>query len=80
MCDCCTADRICAGHHRMHDPKCIYCGARAIQRIRKFSGTDAEAKQRKQAVLRDWVAMGHREDEIRELVKGPPAHEPVTKG
>jgi hypothetical protein len=76
--DCLTA-RETLGEHRLFDPKCLYCGARCIRRIPKFCGTDAEAVQRRRVVLRDWMAMGHSEAELRELARGKTlAYEPVT--
>ena len=80
-CQDCAADRICSGHHRLFDPRCIFCGARLIQRIGKVGNTAAEITQRRRVVLADWMALGHGEAEIRELAASKkPAHEPVTGG
>lgn len=79
MCSNCLAARETSGAWRYFDPCCLWCGARLIQVIPKFSGTHAEATQRRRVVLRDWVAMGHDEREIRELVRGSLAFEPVKK-
>lgn len=78
-CPDCSASRICTGRHRLFDPCCLHCGARLIQQIPKFCGTNAEASQRRKAALADWVAMGHDETELRTLVAGPIAYAPVTK-
>jgi hypothetical protein len=80
MCCDCLAARETSGHWRFFDPACLHCGARLIQRITKFSKTDAETTQRRRVVLADWVAAGHKESELRELVKGPLAYAPVKKG
>lgn len=64
----------------MYDPLCLWCGARLIQRIAKAANTNAESVQRRRAVLADWMAQGHPEQELRELAKGPMAVEPAVKG
>lgn len=78
-CSDCMAARETSGHWRMFDPRCIFCGARLIQRIGRLGVMPSEIKQRRQAVLKDWCNYGHAESEIRELVKGPMAVEPITK-
>jgi hypothetical protein len=78
-CPDCTASRICTGKYRLYSPSCLYCGARLLQQIPAHSGTTAEASQRRKAVLADWVAQGHQEAELRALVAGPLAYEPITK-
>jgi len=80
MCSDCDAARLTSGKWRFYDPRCLWCGARLIQRIPKFSATDAETTQRRRAVLKDWMAQGHGESELRELARGPLAFEPVKKG
>jgi ribosomal protein S27E len=67
MCPDCNAARITTGHHRMFSPSCLYCGARLIQTIGKVGNTDAEITQRRRVVLKDWMALGHDEQELREL-------------
>lgn len=79
MCKDCSAARETSGLWRMFDPLCIYCGARLLQRIPKFCRTNAEASQRRKAALDDWMKYGHAEAEIRALVAGPAAYEPVKK-
>ena len=65
----------------MFDPRCIFCGARLIQKLGKLRVMPAEITQRRRAVLADWIAAGHREAEIRELVALPVmAVAPVVKG
>lgn len=79
MCSDCNAARITTGHWPYHDPACIYCGARLIQRLGRIRQLPSIITQRRQVVLRDWMAMGHSEQEIRELVKGLMAVAPVQK-
>ena len=79
-CSDCAAARETSGSWRFYDPRCLWCGARCIQRIPKFAGTAAEAAQRRRVVLADWMALGHAEAELRGLAKaGALAYEPVTK-
>ncbi|HYF37575.1 MAG TPA: hypothetical protein VD994_19895 [Prosthecobacter sp.] len=63
----------------MFDPRCIFCGGRLLQAIPRYSGTTAEATQRRRAVLADWIAAGHQESMLRELAKGKMALEPIVK-
>jgi hypothetical protein len=77
-CAYCIAARETLGAHRLHDPRCMYCGARLIQLIPHMcDGIAAWASQRRRDALAVWVAQGHDEAEIRELVAGPMAFEPV---
>lgn len=70
-CTDCQAARETAGHWRTYNPRCIHCGARAIQVLR--------TTERRQAILRDWVAQGHSETLIRSLVASKAmAVEPVA--
>ena len=62
--------------YALHCPKCIYCGARAIQRIQKLQITADEKRSRCRQVLADWMAHGHSESELRALAKGPTALQP----
>jgi hypothetical protein len=79
MCECCEAARLTTGHWRYYELQCLWCGARLIQRIGRLQVMPSEIKQRRQAVLKDWMAWGHSEQELRDLVKGPMAVEPVQK-
>lgn len=79
-CTDCNAARESLGAWRMYDPVCIHCGARLIQAIGKLPLMPSHIKQRRQAVLADWKALGHDEAELRALVAGPPAYAPVTRG
>lgn len=63
----------------MYDPLCLFCGARLIQQIGLLPISKSEATERRRAVLADWVKQGHAEEDLRALVKGPLAREPVTK-
>jgi hypothetical protein len=80
MCPCCTAARETTGHWRYYELQCAWCGARLIQRLGKLPVTQAEITQRRRAVLADWCQYGHAESQIRELVRGPMAVAPITKG
>ena len=53
----------------MHDPACLWCGARLIQKIGRLQLSASESTARKRAVLADWTAYGHSEIQIRRLVK-----------
>ncbi len=78
-CDTCAAARICAGHNRVYDPLCLWCGARYIKQIGSLPAqTKEEVAAWRRGVLRDWMAFGHDETELRELAKGPMPVEPVT--
>jgi hypothetical protein len=79
MCDDCLAARETSGHWRMYDLKCIYCGARLIQKIGRLQIPRVVATQRRMAVLADWVAFGHSEAEIRGLVSGRMALTPIVR-
>lgn len=79
MCECCQAARDTTGLWRYFSLQCVWCGARLIQRIGRLQRTQAELTQRRKAVLADWMAYGHAESEIRELVRGPMAVEPIAK-
>ena len=63
----------------MHDEGCIFCGARAIQRIQRLFAIGTEAKrERSRSTLAAWMAMGHDEARLRALAKAPEwALEPV---
>lgn len=74
----CTATRE-APAWPMHNPACLHCGARLIQRIGKYQIPVSEATTRRRAVLADWMAHGHDEAQLRALVKGPLAVEPIEK-
>ena len=65
--------------YRMFDPLCKWCGARLIQSIDRLAIPAAMATARRKVVLADWMKYGHDEQELRDLVKGPIAFEPVAK-
>ena len=79
MCDCCNSDRICAGHYRYFDPRCLFCGGRLLARIGKVRALPSEIAQRRRVVLADWKSAGHSESELRELAKAPESLEPIKK-
>jgi hypothetical protein len=78
-CQDCSAARETSGLWRLFDPKCLHCGARLIQQIGQLPIPPSDITRRRRAVLADWIAQGHAEKDIRELVRGPLALEPVTK-
>lgn len=80
-CSDCAASRLCSGHHRYFSPACLYCGSRLIQAIGKVGSTGAEITQRRRVVLKDWMAMGHDEKELRQLAasKSPALQPEPTK-
>jgi hypothetical protein len=55
----------------LHCPTCLWCGARLIQRLGKMPIPAADSIAMRRKVLADWVAMGHSEQELRRLAKGP---------
>jgi hypothetical protein len=59
---------------RTYNPACIHCGARYIKNIR--------TSEERRRVLGVWLAQGHAEKRIRELVAQPgiPIQEPPRKG
>ena len=78
-CKCCSAAQETRGLSPMYDSlKCKYCTARLIQRIGKLPIPQAEAAERRKAVLSDALARGMNEAEIRALVKGGMALEPPS--
>ena len=74
MCQCCTNDLAAnmpknqsAG--RLHDPRCIHCCARYIQLLLAHPRLDRKARsERAGRALREFLAWGHDEAEIRRLV------------
>ena len=62
-----------------HDPLCLYCGARLIQRIGRYRIPVSESVERRRTVLADWMAYGHDEAQLRQLAKGPVPQEPARE-
>jgi len=60
----------------MHNPACIYCGARLIQEIFKYRIPAADRTRQAKAALARWLQFGRDEAEIRRLVKLDTALEP----
>jgi hypothetical protein len=77
-CEDCAASRTCTGKHRLYSPSCAYCGARLVQQLRDQRCTQAEIKQRQQAMLEVWAKF-HPMAELLALIAGPLAFEPVKK-
>ena len=57
----------------MFSPACVYCGARLIQRLGNTVIDSVECRDRRRAVLADWMAHGHIETELRALASGSTA-------
>ncbi len=53
----------------VHCPSCAFCGARLIQGIQRLPIPHENKIARCRTVLRDWMAHGHSELEIRRLAK-----------
>ena len=71
-CTDCKAASETSGLWAQHNPACLHCGARLIQRLGKLrTPTSEQITARRKAVLADWIAHGHSELQIRALVKGP---------
>jgi DNA-directed RNA polymerase subunit RPC12/RpoP len=78
MCADCSAARETLAKWPYFDPLCAWCGSRLIQKLRDQRCTQAEIKQRQQAVLETW-SKWHKRAELLALVQGPLAFEPVKK-
>lgn len=76
----CQHARESAGLHRFFSPNCLWCGARLIQSIGRLQIAASQSVERRRRVLADWVAMGHAEQELRALAKGPMPVEPLDFG
>ena len=61
-------------------PSCIHCGARLIQRLALLPIAVSECSARRKAMLKVWTDYGHSEAEIRRLVKGAVALQPLPTG
>jgi len=71
-CSDCKAASETSGLWPQHNPACIFCGARLIQRLGKLRTPSSEQiTARRKAVLAEWMAHGHSETQLRALVKGP---------
>ena len=79
MCDCCMADRICAGHYRHFCPSCVFCGGRLLNRIGRVQALSTEILQRRRAALKVWMDWGHAETELRALAKAHESLQPIAK-
>ena len=72
ICTDCKAASETSGLWPQHNPACLHCGARLIQRLGKVrTPTSEQITARRKVVLADWIAHGHSEQELRALVKGP---------
>lgn len=67
-CQCCQRARE-GPAYAMHDPVCVFCGARLIWKIQRCQITRDERVSRCRTVLQDWLKYGHSEAEIRRLAK-----------
>ena len=57
--------------YRMFNPACLHCGVRLIQRLGLYPISHQECSKRRRMVLNDWMAQGHDEATMRDLVNGP---------
>lgn len=73
--DCIGADET-KGAWLQFNPACLHCGARYIQWLGRQRLPSAVVTARRREVLAAWLAHGHDEAEIRELIKGPMAVTP----
>jgi len=73
MCDCCNTARQ-YPQYRTFDPACLSCGVRILQVIGTFDRLKAEIAQRRRDTLKVWVDLGHSEQKLRDLMRGPPAY------
>jgi hypothetical protein len=67
-CQCCLIARDFPGF-RQFSITCPYCAARLITAIGQLLIADDRKRERRRAVLKDWMEHGHREDLIRDLYK-----------
>jgi hypothetical protein len=67
-CQCCLIARDFPGF-RQFSISCPYCAARLITAIGQLLIADDRKRERRRAVLKDWLEHGHREDQIRDLYK-----------
>lgn len=75
-CECCKYAKQSPGY-AYYCPACLWCGARLIRAIGHIPGLPAlTVRDRRRAVLADWLAMGHDETKIRKLAEGPPCFQP----
>ena len=77
-CNCCQAARLYPPHN-FFNPACIYCGARIIQRLGTLQIPQSQRTSRRRTELAIWLAHGHNEAQIRALVCGPLALEPLPE-
>lgn len=68
-CQCCAAARETKGAHRFFSPNCLWCGARLIKALGALPIAASECVARRRVVLADWMAYGHKEQELRALAK-----------
>jgi len=69
MCDLCNIARL-DPEHRMFCPACLWCGARLIQRLGTLAIGATACRDRRRAVLADWMVHGHSETQLRSLARG----------
>lgn len=71
ICECCNVARD-FYEYKMFNPACIFCGARLIQRLGRLNIAESDCIRRRRAVLADWMAMGHSEQQLRTMAKAGP--------
>lgn len=60
----------CTREANLFNPVCVNCGARMIRAIQALRIPPENKAARCRAVLKDWMAFGHDEAELRRLAKG----------
>lgn len=56
--------------HRQHCLKCVWCGARLIQKLQRlYPLTQLQRRDRCRQALADWMGLGHSEAQLRALAK-----------
>lgn len=65
-CDLCTRDR------NQFDPACLTCGGRYLRDLQGLRIPQDQKRRRLYTVLKDWMAHGHAEDDLRTLAKRKP--------
>ena len=76
MCNFCQIAREYSGH-RFFSPSCLWCGARLIQTLGRLPIGETECRDRRKAVLSDWIGYGHNEQDLRRLARGAAPLMPV---
>lgn len=66
-CEDCAGARASPEHHRRYDPRCLWCGARYVQQLRRLELPKKELDAWRVRVMDDWEKFGHDRMRLREL-------------